>query len=440
MLTSQTGTTAQSLIGALLDARRVELGLLEGLGDAQLLGVRGHFLEPPIWEMGHVGWFQEYWLLRRLDGAGPLLSGADGIYDAFNVSYTRRWDHAFPSRAETLAYITTVLERSVARLESREPDGDDTYFYTLVAQHEDMHAENLTVILQTLGHARPPALVAAGAPPTVDPAFRRHDVAVPGGTFMLGASPDEPFVFDNEKWAHPVEVAPFRIAATPVTNEEFQAFVEDGGYRRRECWGRRGWDWRRREGAEHPLFWRRVGHRWFEQRFNLFVPLDPWHPVVHVSWYEAEAFCRWAGRRLPTEAEWEMAATFDPATGTKRRFPWGDSPPTPERANLDSVHAETLDVRALPAGDSPVGCRQMIGNVWEWVADTFEPYPGFVCDPYKEYSAPYFGDKKVLKGGCWATRSRVIRATWRNFFKRQRRNVLAGFRTVVSSSDEARAR
>jgi iron(II)-dependent oxidoreductase len=157
MLTSQTGTTAQSLIGALLDARRVELGLLEGLGDAQLLGVRGHFLEPPIWEMGHVGWFQEYWLLRRLDGAGPLLSGADGIYDAFNVSYTRRWDHAFPSRAETLAYITTVLERSVARLESREPDGDDTYFYTLVAQHEDMHAENLTVILQTLGHAWPRA-------------------------------------------------------------------------------------------------------------------------------------------------------------------------------------------------------------------------------------------------------------------------------------------
>jgi iron(II)-dependent oxidoreductase len=152
---------------------------------------------------------------------------------------------------------------------------------------------------------------------------------------------------------------------------------------------------------------------------------------VHVNWYEAEAFCRWAGRRLPTEAEWEMAATFDPATGTKRRFPWGDAPTTPDSANLDYRFGGTVDVRALSGGDSPVGCRQMIGNVWEWVADTFEPYPGFVCDPYKEYSEPHFGEKKVLKGGCWATRSRLIRATWRNFFKRHRRNVFAGFRTVA---------
>jgi len=265
----------------------------------------------------------------------------------------------------------------------------------------------------------------------VDREFRAVDVAVPGGTFMLGADPAEPFVFDNEKWAHPVEVAPFRIAATPVTNAEFQAFVEDGGYRRRECWGRRGWDWRRRERAEHPLFWQRDGGRWFERRFELLVPLEPWHPVVHVNWYEAEAFCRWAGRRLPTEAEWELAATLDPATGRKRRFPWGDAPPTPERANLDYRAGGTLDVRALPSGDSPVGCRQMIGNVWEWVADTFEPYPGFVCDPYKEYSEPHFGGKNVLKGGCWTTRSRLIRATWRNFFKRQRRNVFAGFRTAA---------
>jgi iron(II)-dependent oxidoreductase len=227
-------------------------------------------------------------------------------------------------------------------------------------------------------------------------------------------------------------VAPFRIASTPVTNAEFQAFVEDGGYQRRACWSRRGWDWRRREGAAHPLFWTRDrGARWSEQRFDAIVPLDPCHPVVHVNWYEAEAFCRWAGRRLPTEAEWEMAATLDVVTGAKRRFPWGDEPPTPERANLDYRAGGTIDVRALPGGDSPVGCRQMIGNVWEWVEDTFQPYPGFVCDPYAEYSAPYFGHKKVLRGGGWTTRSRLIRATWRNFYKRQRRNVLAGFRTVA---------
>ena len=432
MITPETFTTSDALLDPLLDARRVELALLDDLTDAQMLGARGHFLEPPIWEMGHVGWFQEYWLLRGRGGADSILPGADAIYDSFNVSYTRRWDHCFPSRAATLAYITEVLRRSVARLESRAPCDDDVYFYTLAALHEDMHAENLTAILQTLGYARPASLPAAPGSPPLDPEFRSHDVTVPGGAFMLGADPGEPFVFDNEKWAHPVEVAPFRIAATPVTNAEFQAFVDDGGYRRREWWGRRGWDWRRREGAEHPLFWSPQGRGyWFERRFDRLVPLDPWHPVVHVNWYEAEAFCRWAGRRLPTEVEWEMAATLDPATGRKHRFPWGDAAPTPERANLDYLAGGPVDVRALPDGDSPIGCRQMVGNVWEWVADTFEPYPGFACDPYKEYSEPHFGGKHVLKGGCWTTRSRLIRGTWRNFFKRQRRNVIAGFRTAA---------
>ena len=283
--------TAEALADALLDTRRVELELLDGLTDPQMLGSPAHFLEPPIWEMGHVGWFQEYWIARHLDGASPLLQGADTIYDAFNVSYARRWDHRYPSRRQTLDYITEVLRRSVTRLEAREPDAADAYFYTLAAHHEDMHAENLTLILQTLGYTRP-SLSALGpaVTPTVDLAFTPHDVAVPGGTPVLGASPDEPFVFDNEKWAHPVEVAPFRIATLPVTNAEFQGFVDDEGYRRRELWGRRGWEWRRRERAEHPLFWvRGDGGRWGERRFETVVAQAPWHPVVHVNWYEADA-------------------------------------------------------------------------------------------------------------------------------------------------------
>ncbi len=426
--------TADALLQALLDARRVELELLDGFTEAQMLGVAQHFVEPPIWEMGHVGWFQEYWIQRHLDGAPTLLPGSDRIYDSFNVSYTLRWDHDYPSRRATLEYITDVLHRSLGRLDGREPSDDEAYFYTLAALHEDMHAENLTLIRQTLGYPRPAlsGVDRAGVAPVVDPAWVPRDVAVPGAMFRLGADRDEPFVFDNEKWAHPVEVQPFRIASTPVTNAQFQQFVDDDGYRRRELWGRRGWNWRRREGCEHPLFWVAGGDgRWYERRFGVVVPLEPWHPVVHVNWYEAEAYCEWAGRRLPTEAEWEMAATFDPATGAKRRFPWGDDPPTSGQANLDYRAGHTVDVRALAAGDSPVGCRQMIGNVWEWVVDTFGPYPGFVCDPYKEYSEPSFGQKKVLKGGCWTTRSRLIRSTWRNFYKRQRRNIFAGFRTAA---------
>jgi iron(II)-dependent oxidoreductase len=425
--------TSDALVAALLDARRVELELFDGLSDGQMLGSQAHFLEPPIWEMGHVGWFQEYWICRRLDGRPPLLPGADAIYDSFNVSYRRRWDHRYPSRRQTLEYIGEILRRSVARLESREPDAVDAYFYTLAAQHEDMHAENLTLILQTLGHARPSvSAVGRVVKPLVDPACGIRDVAVPGGVVMLGAARDEPFVFDNEKWAHPVAVAPFRIAVVPTTNAQFEAFVNDDGYRRRELWGRRGWEWRRRERAEHPLFWLRGDDgRWYERRFETRVALAPWHPVVHVNWYEAEAYCRWARRRLPTEAEWETAATLEPATGRKRRFPWGDDEPTAERASLDFRAGDTVDVRAFAEGDSPLGCRQMIGNVWEWVDDTFEPYPGFECDPYREYSQPYFGQKKVLRGGCWATRSRLIRSTWRNFYMRHRRNIFAGFRTVA---------
>jgi len=426
--------SADALLTALLDARETELELLDGLADPEMLGVPGHFLEPPIWEMGHVGWFQEFWISRHLDHAATLLPGSDAIYDAFNVAYTRRWEHRFPSREATLGYITEVLKRSVGRLESREPRSEDAYFYTLAALHEDMHAENLTLILHSLDYSRPKLsrFDALCASPPVDPAYRPRDVFVPGGEFTLGAALDEPFVFDNEKWAHPVTVAPCSIASTPVTNAEFQAFVDDGGYRRRELWDRRGWDWRRRQGAQHPLFWVRGGDgRWYERQFGQVGALSPWHPVVHVNWFEAQAYCAWAGRRLPTEAEWEMAATLHPATGRKRRFPWGDAAPTPERASLDFRAGGTIDVRAMPDGDSPLGCRQMIGNVWEWVDDTFDAYPGFVCDPYQEYSQPYFGRKKVLRGGCWTTRSRLIRSTWRNFYMRHRRNVFAGFRTAA---------
>jgi iron(II)-dependent oxidoreductase len=258
------------------------------------------------------------------------------------------------------------------------------------------------------------------------------DVEVPGGRFVLGAGDDEPFVFDNEKWAHPVVVPSFRIARAPVTAAEFAAFVEDGGYDRRDPWSEAGWQWRTRQEARHPVYWRRADGGWQRRDFGRWVPLEPHRPVLHVSWHEAEAWCAWAGRRLPTEAEWEMAAAAPgPRREGKRRYPWGEDPPSPSRANLDGLAGGCLDVAALPEGDSAWGCRQMIGNVWEWTASDFRPYPGFVPDAYKEYSEPWFGTHKVLRGGCWTTRARLMRNTWRNFYTPDRRDVWAGFRSCA---------
>jgi iron(II)-dependent oxidoreductase len=255
---------------------------------------------------------------------------------------------------------------------------------------------------------------------------------------MLGSSPDEGFVFDNEQWAHEVGIAGFAISKTALTNGEFKNFVEDAGYRRSELWTLEGWQWRSSARAEHPVYWRRDGSgRWLRRNFDKWVPLEERLPVIHVNWYEADAYCRWAGRRLPTEAEWELAASGELTTepqgnkAHKRAFPWGAEPPTPERANLDWRAMGCVPVDALPAGDSAFGCRQMIGNVWEWTATDFGPYPGFAPGPYKEYSQPWFGDHKVLRGGCWVTRSRLIRNAYRNFYKPDRQDVWAGFRTCA---------
>ena len=248
----------------------------------------------------------------------------------------------------------------------------------------------------------------------------KGDAEIAGGRFSLGSEPEESFVFDNEKWAHPVEVGPFAMARAAVTQEEFAAFVDDGGYGLRQWWSREGWCWRQSAGAEHPLYWKRLSMgRWLRRHFDQWVELEPHLPAIHVNWYEAEAYCRWAGRRLPSEAEWEMAAATAPAgqgcTQPKRRFPWGEEGPSAGRANLDWKVMGCVDVGAFPAGDSGFGCRQMIGNLWEWTSSTFLPYPGFTADPYREYSEPWFGTRKVMRGGCWATRSRLIRSNYRNF-------------------------
>jgi iron(II)-dependent oxidoreductase len=315
-------------------------------------------------------------------------------------------------------------------------DARDSYLYQFTTFHEDMHDEAFLWTRQTLGYPTPD-FASDGAHEAHPP--RRGalsvDAAIPGGVLHLGSPPEAPFLFDNEKWAHPVAVAPFRMARAPVTNRDFAEFVEDGGYRRRALWSEDGWHWRETARAEHPVYWKpEAGGGWRVRRFDRWVPLAANEPVVHVNWFEANAWCRWARRRLPTEAEWEFAASMRPGAGgalVKTRYPWGNDPPATGQANLDGFALGCVDVAAHEAGDSAWGCRQMLGNVWEWTSDTFHPFPGFSPDDYKEYSEPLFGTTRVLRGGAWTTRSRMIASTYRNYFGPERNDIFAGFRTCA---------
>ena len=425
------------LAAMMRDARQRTLELLDGLDAEQLIGPKLPIVNPMQWEVGHVAWFHEYFILRRIYGYAPILPNGDEIYDSIAIEHDVRWDLPLLTLDAVRNYMAQVLDRLTERLDDGPADETDSFLYRFTTFHEDMHCEAYTWTRQTLGYPTPrfaggaahrKVKAKAGALP--------GDVDIPGGVFLMGSPPDAPFLFDNEKWSHPVTVAPFRMARAPVTNAEFAAFVEDGGYGRRDLWDTAGWRWRSETGAEHPVYWMPDGPgKWRVRHFDAVHDLAPHEPVVHVNWYEADAWCRWAGRRLPREAEWELAAATAPDSPrgllAKRRYPWGDSPPGARRANLDGYRLGCVDVAAYPDGDSAYGCRQMIGNVWEWTADTFAPYPGFSPDAYKEYSTTLFGDTKVLRGGAWTTRGRMIGATYRNYFGPERRDVFAGFRTCA---------
>ena len=428
--------TAAERIEELRDARARTLALVDDLDEDAFVVPFSPIVNPPLWELGHVAWFWEYWTLRHLGGREPLRADGDRLYDSAAVHHDTRWQLEIPDRRATLAYMHGVLDLVREALETGACGEREDYFHRLATYHEDMHGEALVYTRQTLGHPPPQrAARPSGSLPSSGPCS--GDVEIPGGTFELGAARPAPFAFDNEKWAHALEVSPFKIARAPVTQAQFAEFVAAGGYEREAWWSKAGWQWRVAHAAQHPLHWRRDdGGRFVRMHFDTAVPLEPDRPVVHVSWYEAEAWCAFANRRLPTEIEWEAAAAGEPGANgrlspTKRLFPWGNSAPTPERAHLDLHFDGVCDVGAHASGDSAFGCRQMIGNVWEWTASDFAPYPGFVVDPYKEYSAPWFETHKVLRGGAFATRSRLIRNTWRNFYTPDRRDVLAGFRTCA---------
>jgi iron(II)-dependent oxidoreductase len=379
--------TAIGVAGWVRDARRRSLALLEDLSDEQLLGPRLAIVNPLLWEIGHVAWFQERWVLRHALGEAPIRDDADELWDSIEVAHDTRRDLALPPRAETLAYVDEVGQRVLERLapsdSGPDPGSKLAYFVLYTTFHEDMHTEAFTYTRQTLGYAPPPRVETPGP---VAEEVTGGDLELAGGAFQLGASHDAPFVFDNEKWAHEVTLEPFAIARRAVTRGELAAFVDDGGYRRRELWSEEGWRWRVEQEAEAPVYWEREGRHWSQRVYDHLEPVAFDRPAMHVSWFEAEAYCRWAGRRLPTEAEWEAAAG---ALGLPRR------------------------------------------SIWEWTATAFGPYPGFVPDAYKDYSEPWFGTRRVLRGAAWVTSPRLLRPTLRNFYEPFRRDVFAGFRTCA---------
>lgn len=398
----------RELAALLADARRRLWTLLDDLAPAQWDVPLLPTVNPPLWEAGHAGYFAEWWCLRdpvamakdghwRSQPPRPSLLGAqaDALYDSSRVAHAARWDLALPDIEATRRYLANVLQRCQARLEDAGEDDASLYFFRLALFHEDMHCEALAMMRQTLAYRHPAACgyLEPAAIGSANDGDSEGDIRIPAGVYQRGAERHAGgFSFDNERAGHPVRVETFSIARRPVNNREFLAFVTAGGYRHREWWAPPGLAWLDRSvvangtSLHHPCYWRRYRDRWQQRFFERWIDLAPDSPVMHLTAFEAEAFCCWAGRRLPTETEWEVAA--------KLGMPWGNS-------------------------------------VWEWTADSFEPYERFTTDPYVEYSQPWFHTHRSVRSGSFATSPRLLDPTFRNFYLPERADVFIGFRTCA---------
>ncbi len=435
------GDLRQRLADDLEAVRRRSLDLLAPLDDGALLRQHSPLMSPLVWDLAHVGNYEELWLLREVAGTEPIDAALDDVYDAFRHPRAGRPSLPLLGPAESRRYLLDVRGRALDALEAADLDNGRPllrggFVYGMVVQHEHQHDETMLATLQLMaGDGYRP--LAPSPPPAVDPP-PSGEVWIPAGPFVMGTGNGnvsaEPWAYDNERPAHVVDLPAFRIDAGPVTNGRYLEFVLDGGYRRPHWWAADGWAWREEHDVRHPQFWvEEGGGEWSRVRFGFRedLPLD--EPVQHVCWYEADAFARWAGKRLPTEAEWEKAASWTPE-GVKRRYPWGDSAPTAAVANLGGDFYRPAPVGAYPGGVSAYGCHQMVGDVWEWTASDFEPYPGFASFPYREYSEVFYGPSyKVLRGGSWATSPRAVRNTFRNWDYPIRRQIFSGFRCARSA-------
>ncbi|MBT2387989.1 ergothioneine biosynthesis protein EgtB [Streptomyces sp. ISL-1] len=409
------------------------------VGDPELTAQHSPLMSPLVWDLAHIGNQEEQWLLRTLGGREPLRPDIDKVYDAFEHPRAERPALPLLPPAEARTYVADVRARVLDVLTGTSMEGggqlaDAGFVFGMIAQHEQQHDETMLITHQL---RRGPAVLTAAAPPPApaDASSLPPEVLVRSGPFTMGTSA-EPWSLDNERPAHERSVPAFFIDTTPVSNAAYTRFIEDGGYRDRRWWSRAGWSHVQQHGLHAPLFWTQDGGVWLHRRFGVMEPVPTDEPVLHVSWYEADAYARWAGRRLPTETEWEKAARHDPATGRSLRHPWGDTDPTPVHANLGQRHLRPAPVGSYPEGASPLGVRQLIGDVWEWTASDFLPYPGFAAFPYREYSEVFFGsDHKVLRGGSFAVDPVACRGTFRNWDLPIRRQIFSGFRTARDAED-----
>jgi gamma-glutamyl hercynylcysteine S-oxide synthase len=412
---------------ALERARAATAELLEPLSDDDLAEQASPLVSPLVWDFAQVARFEDLWLLQSLDGNEPGPETHEEVHEAFRQARGANGTLPPLRPAAARAYAEDVRERALHVLDHIDLDAPNPllrkgFVYGLVLQHELQHQETMLQTLQVRAREYP---VRAEEPPDAAPSGA-DEITIEAGSFILGAT-EEPWAYDNELVPHEVEVRPFVIDRAPVTNGDFVAFISRKGYRTQKHWSSRGWEWREREKVEAPLFWELGKDGWERVRFGRREPLPMNEPVQHVSWYEADAYARSVGKRLPTEAEWERAAAWHERRG-KTRFPWGREFMGYE-ANLGHRRFSPAPAGSYAGGESPSGCVQLTGDVWEWTSSTFHAYPGFLAYPYPEYSEVFFGEEYyVLRGGSWATDPLTARASFRNWDFPQRRHIFAGFR------------
>jgi gamma-glutamyl hercynylcysteine S-oxide synthase len=413
-------------VQALREAREGTLGLVQSVSDRDLERVHSSLMSPLVWDLGHIAAFEDLWLVHRFGGRPLLREDLAEVYDAFETPRADRGELPYLRPTEAREYLEEVRARALDVIE-QQGIGDGT-LTEMVLRHELQHGETM---LQTVQLAR---LDTYGPVEQRDmPANPGHVftglelLEIPAGPCIIGAGADG-FAYDNERPRHHTDVRGYLIGRTPITNASYLTFVEGGGYERREWWSDEGWAWKEEYDISRPEGW--TADRGSQWRLGRLERLDPRQPVVHVSWFEADAFARAHGARLPDEREWEKAATWDQEQRQARRYPWGAPGPVAGiHANVDRAAGGPEPVGAHPEGASPCGCLGMIGDVWEWTSSRFDGYPSFAPYPYEEYSQVFFGDEyRVLRGGSWATCGRVISPTFRNWDYPQRRQIFSGFR------------